>query len=548
MIQAITINETDNLAVALTDLKAGTDVTVNDIHVKLVHNIPAKHKFALFDFDKGASLTMYGLVVGTANQPIGKGEAITTSNVTHMTSGYDIDKQTQYKWQAPDISRFEGRSFLGYHRSDGQVGTENIWLVFPLVFCENRNVNVLKSAFEKALGYEDDNPYENMVNSLVNHYQQNSFDTALDTVTLESVKPETKKGIFDNVKIRFITHQSGCGGTRQDSETLCKLFAGYINNPNVAGATVLSLGCQNAEVKTLTRAIKDINPDQDKPVIILDQQGTGTEADLISKAIKQTFKGMIEADKIKRKPAPLSKLTIGLECGGSDGFSGISANPTVGYCADLVSALGGKVMLSEFPELCGVEQELINRMKNKELAKKFTSLMEAYSNAAEAVGSGFDMNPSPGNIKDGLITDAMKSAGAAKKGGTSPINDILDYTEYAKQPGLSLLCTPGNDVESTTGLVGSGANVVLFTTGLGTPTGNPVAPILKVSSNSKLAEKMPDLIDINTGPVIEGTKTIQQMGEEMLEQVIKIASGEVTSKAVQMKQHDFIPWKRGVSL
>lgn len=548
MIQAITINETDNLAVALTDLKAGTEVTVNGITTTLAQNISAKHKFALQDFKKGDQLTMYGLVVGTANQTIGKGEAITTANVTHMTSGYDLDKQTKFEWEAPDISKFKGRTFMGYHRSDGQVGTDNIWLVFPLVFCENRNINVLKSAFEKALGYEEDNPYENMVSSLVSHYQDDSLDSAIDTVTLESVQPKTKSSIFENVKIRFITHQAGCGGTRQDSETLCRLFAGYVNNPNVAGATVLSLGCQNAEVKTLTDSIKRINPDLDKPVIILDQQGTGKESDLITKAIKQTFKGMTEANKITRKPAPLSGLTIGLECGGSDGFSGISANPTVGYCADLVSALGGKVMLSEFPELCGVEQELINRMLNRELAEKFTGLMESYSNAAEAAGSGFDMNPSPGNIKDGLITDAMKSAGAAKKGGTSPINDVLDYAEYATKPGLSLLCTPGNDVESTTGLVGSGSNVVLFTTGLGTPTGNPVAPILKVSSNTKLAEKMPDLIDINTGPVIEGSKTIAEMGEEMLEHVIKIASGEEMSKAVQMNQHDFIPWKRGVSL
>ncbi len=548
MIQAITINETDNLGVALTDLKAGTEVTINEHRVTLAHNIPAKHKFALFDFAKGSSLSMYGLVVGTANQEIKKGEAITTANVTHKTSGYDLDKQTKFSWKAPDISKFKGRTFNGYHRTDGQVGTQNIWLVFPLVFCENRNIDVLRKAFEKALGYDDENPYEIMVESLINHYQQNSLDQAIDTLTLESVKPKSRPEVFENVKIRFITHQSGCGGTRQDSESLCNLLAGYINNPNVAGATVLSLGCQNAEVKTLTQAIKARNPKNDKPVIILDQQGTGTEAELVEKAVKQTFKGMAEANKITRKPASLDKLTIGLECGGSDGFSGISANPTVGYCSDLVSALGGKVILSEFPELCGVEQELINRMPNRELAEKFTGLMEAYSNAAEASGSGFDMNPSPGNIKDGLITDAMKSAGAAKKGGTSPVNDVLDYTEYVKNPGLTLLCTPGNDVESTTGLVGSGANVVLFTTGLGTPTGNPVAPILKVSSNSKLAQKMPDIIDINTGPVIEGTKTLQEMGEEMLDHVIQVASGEVTSKAVQMKQYDFIPWKRGVSL
>jgi altronate hydrolase len=210
--------------------------------------------------------------------------------------------------------------------------------------------------------------------------------------------------------------------------------------------------------------------------------------------------------------------------------------------------LGGKTILSEFPELCGVEQELIDRCVDEKSAEKFSHLMNAYSKAAESVGSGFDMNPSPGNIKDGLITDAMKSAGAAKKGGTSPITDVLDYTEYALKPGLNLLCTPGNDVESTTAMAGSGANIILFTTGLGTPTGNPVAPVIKISSNTALAKRMPDIIDIDTGGIITGEKTIDQMGEEILEHIIKVASGEVKTKAVMLDQDDFIPWKRGVSL
>jgi altronate hydrolase len=239
---------------------------------------------------------------------------------------------------------------------------------------------------------------------------------------------------------------------------------------------------------------------------------------------------------------------VGLECGGSDGFSGISANPAIGHTSDLIAALGGSTILSEFPELCGVEQELINRSKNDKVANRFTQLMRAYSRAAESVGSGFDMNPSPGNIKDGLITDAMKSAGAAKKGGTSPITDVLDYGEYVKEPGLNLLCTPGNDVESTTAMAGAGANVVLFTTGLGTPTGNPVTPVIKVSTNTRLAQKMPDIIDINCGPIISGDKNIEQMGEEILDYVIEVASGRIKPKAVQLQQDDFIPWKRGVSL
>ena len=232
---------------------------------------------------------------------------------------------------------------------------------------------------------------------------------------------------------------------------------------------------------------------------------------MLNKIIRDSFDGIKKANEIQRKPAPLSKLKLGLECGGSDGFSGISANPSLGYASDLLSALGGSPILSEFPELCGVEQELVNRCVDEEKAKRFLSLMRAYEDSAEAAGSGFDMNPSPGNIKDGLITDAMKSAGAAKKGGTSPIQAILDYGEYVTKPGLNLLCTPGNDVESTTAMVGSGASVVVFTTGLGTPTGNPIAPVLKVASNSTLARRMPDIIDIDSGAVIRGEKTIEEM-------------------------------------
>jgi altronate hydrolase len=195
-----------------------------------------------------------------------------------------------------------------------------------------------------------------------------------------------------------------------------------------------------------------------------------------------------------------------------------------------------------------VEQELINRCSSENIATRFIEFMRAYSRAAEAVGSGFDMNPSPGNIKDGLITDAMKSAGAAKKGGTSPVEDVLDYGEYVTKPGLNLLCTPGNDVESTTAMAGAGASIILFTTGLGTPTGNPVAPVVKISSNTRLSERMPDIIDVNAGTVIEGLKTIEDVGEEILEYIIQVASGLNKTKAMELHQDDFIPWKRGVSL
>ena len=211
-------------------------------------------------------------------------------------------------------------------------------------------------------------------------------------------------------------------------------------------------------------------------------------------------------------------------------------------------ALNGKILLAEFPELCGAEQELIDRCETKATAEKFIKLMDEYSAQAIQAGSGFHMNPSPGNIRDGLITDAIKSAGACKKGGTAPVVDVLDYTEPATKPGLSLVCTPGNDVEATTGKAASGATLILFTTGLGTPTGNPVCPTIKVATNSTLAKRMADIIDIDCGPIVEGEKTIEEMGEEIMEYCIKAASGEVIPKAVQLNQDDFIPWKRGVSL
>ncbi len=547
MADSISLHQQDNLGIALKTLQEGSFFDLNGFSGKLKETIREKHKFTLYNLKAGDRLIMYGVVVGEALVDIEKGMAITTVNTANATASYNtgnLDTKA-YSWKTPNIERFRQLTFKGYHRKDGQVGTENNWLVFPLVFCENRNILVMKKAFEKALGYQKNDLYEDFIRELKDKYQKGE---SLDTVKLKQKEDKVATGFFQNVSLKFITHSSGCGGTREDAESLCRLLAGYLKNPNVAGATVLSLGCQNAQEEILLRSIKDMGGIEDKPVLIFNQQKLGSEQVLLEQAIKATFKGLIEADKLQRKEANLSKLTIGLECGGSDGFSGISANPLLGYVSDIIVTLGGRVILSEFPELGGVEQEIINRTKSKDKAEKFVKLMKDYARAAEQAGSGFDMNPSPGNIKDGLITDAMKSAGAAKKGGSSPVNDVLDYTEYIKSKGLNLLCTPGNDVESTTALVGSGANMVLFTTGLGTPTGNPVAPVIKVSSNTSLFKKMNDIIDFNAGEIIDGLKTPGQLAEELLLEIVKIASGEQRTKSALLNQDDFIHWKRGVSL
>lgn len=545
--KTIQIHEKDNVLVALTGIQKGEIIIHLGKEITIKQEIPPKHKFTVDPLSEGDLITMYGVVVGKAKVNLEAGTLISTYNVGHETSGFG-NKNKSYDWKSPNTERFRNRTFMGYPRHDGQVGTANYWLVIPMVFCENRNVEVIKQAFEEELGFGKSNPYKNLVREMKSLYQKGDLKaiSALKS-THESI--EIGQKTFPNIDgIKFLTHQGGCGGTRQDAESLCALLAGYIHNPNVAGATVLSLGCQNAQYQILEEKYQALNPDVSKPIIFLEQQKEGTETQLLSQAIKKTFLALVEANKFERKSSPLSKLTIGLECGGSDGFSGISANPAVGHVSDLIVALGGKTILSEFPELCGVEQELINRCIEDQTAEKFAHLMNAYSNAAISVGSGFDMNPSPGNIKDGLITDAIKSAGAAKKGGTSPITDVLDYTQYATKPGLNLLCTPGNDVESTTAMAGSGANIILFTTGLGTPTGNPIAPVIKISSNTALAQKMPDIIDVDTGGIIAGEKTIENSGEEILEYIIKVASGEIKTKADLLRQDDFIPWKRGVSL
>ena len=543
------IHPDDNAIVALVDLKAGDSPVFESESFEIKENIAAKHKFAAVDLAEDAPVYMYGVLVGKTTSAIKKGHRLTTTNLKHASSSYSVGERNTH-WNKPDFSKWKGLTFNGYHRHDGSVGTANYWIVVPMVFCENRNLEVMREALVNQLGYGRNNNYQQQAKSLIDLYKTGaSVEEILQMeIGQQEDNPQAER-LFTNVDgVKFLTHAMGCGGTRDDSQALCALLAGYITHPNVAGATVLSLGCQHAQVSMLQAEIKKRTPDFKKPLFILDQQKTGTEAELLSHAIKQTFVGLVEANKCKREPAPLSKLCIGLECGGSDGFSGISANPAIGYTSDLLVALGGTVILSEFPELCGVEQNLSDRCVDNSIAERFSLLMQAYSNSAEAVGSGFDMNPSPGNIKDGLITDAIKSAGAAKKGGTSPITDVLDYPEKVTRSGLNLLCTPGNDVESTSAEVAAGANIVLFTTGLGTPTGNPIAPVVKIATNTQLFNRMHDIMDIDTGSIITGDETIEQAGARILDYVIKVASGEITVATVRHGQDDFIPWKRGVSL
>ena len=531
--KVLCIQPEDDMLVALADLASGEVVDWEGESYLIQTPVPRKHKFARRSFATGEILKLYGVPVGKALNPIRRGEAVTTENLTHYAAEVEIGTSEPYRWSPPWVADYEPLTFDGVVRADGRVGTANYWLIFPLVFCENRNVEQLQRAVEKSLGYGNDE---------LTNFAQGLLGQSQEAVSA----PERPFPNLDGV--RMISHNGGCGGTRADARELCKVLSAYADHPNVAGVTVFSLGCQNAQISLFQEELKKLNPNFDKPCLIYEQQKwEGGEQAMMRQVLQDTLKELAKANLVVRQPVPLSHLKIGVKCGGSDGFSGISANPTMGYVSDMVVALGGASVLAEFPELCGVEGNLIERCVNDEDKRRFLGLMREFEAKAEAVGTHFADNPSPGNIRDGLITDAMKSAGAAKKGGTSPIVSVLNYGELMDKPGLSLLCTPGNDVESVTGMVASGANVVLFSTGLGTPTGNPIVPVLKIASNTKVATKLNELIDFDCGPVIDG-KPIPEVAKDLLNQVIATASGRYQAKADRLAQHDFIFWRQDISL
>src|SRR5215813_9185274 len=300
--KVLRIHAKDNVAVALTNLKGGEQITISARPLVLLSEIPAKHKFALENIPAGGEVIMYGVLVGKAAQKIRQGELITTQNLKHDAARVK-GKFAQYEWRAPEVSRWQPQSFLGYRRSDGQIGTRNYWLVVPLVFCENRNIAVMKEAFEEELGFGTPQIYREQVADLVRQYREGKIENVSQALARQSNGNHHRR-VFENIDgIKFLTHQSGCGGTREDASTLAGLLAGYIHHPNVAGATVLSLGCQHTQVSVLQDEIRKRDPNFSKPLIILEQQQSGTESAMLSEAIRRTFLGLVDANEVTRDPA-----------------------------------------------------------------------------------------------------------------------------------------------------------------------------------------------------------------------------------------------------
>ena len=390
MVKALQIDPRDNVLVALSELAPGDPVTWNGSSFPVADRIPVKHKLAATALETGDEVTMYGVLVGKATQPVARGALLHTHNLVHAARSFGVkNHRGQPSWQGPDVSRWQDRRFRGYRREDGRVGTCNSWIVLPLVFCENRNLKAMENAMARSLGYELSSTYEEFTTHLVKAHRHGAPEAQFSKLQLATAKHlPSKDRVFPNVDgIQFLVHEGGCGSDRGDSDALCGLLAGYATHPNVAGVTVFSLGCQHSTASKLEEEIARRDPHFAKPLLIFEQQNHGSEQALMEAAIRETFLGMRKANEWEREDCRLGELCLGVKCGGSDGFSGISANPAIGSVADRIVALGGRVILAEFPELCGVEPELIRRCVDRKSAERFVQLMRRYASRVEAAGS-----------------------------------------------------------------------------------------------------------------------------------------------------------------
>ncbi len=493
MANFIKINENDNVAVALDVLPANTTVRVGDAEVTTTAEIPAGHKFALVDIAEGTPVVKYGFRIGNATSAVKKGDWIHTHN---LKTGLGDLLDYSYEPELAEEKVTEDVTFMGYNRENGKVGVRNeIWII-PTVGCVN-NVASKIAALSQGLVQEN----------------------------IEAVCA--------------FPHPYGCSQMGDDQEHTRQILANLIQHPNAGGVLVLGLGCENSNIDVLKEYLGEINPDRMKFLVAQESD------DEIAEGV-EIVKGLAKyAASFQRELISVSKLVIGMKCGGSDGFSGITANPTVGRFSDILISKKGTTILTEVPEMFGAETILMNRCANEELFHKTVDLINDFKNYFKSHNQTIYENPSPGNKKGGISTLEDKSLGCTQKSGTAIVKGVLAYGETVKTPGLNLLSAPGNDLVAATALAASGAHIVLFTTGRGTPFACPV-PTMKISSNSNLAGKKDNWIDFNAGVVAEG-ECLDVTGQRLFDEVVAVASGkEVKSELAGF--HDMAIFKQGVTL
>jgi len=498
----IRVDPRDHVVVTSGPLRAGAALPSPAGPVAVRDDVPAGHKIAVCRVEVGQVVLKYGRPIGRATNPIEVGDWVHTHNLATV-----LEEPSEYRYvpaeldmaiSSEDAVQSGELIFSGIRRANGTVGTRNeIWIV-PTVGCVNRSAE-----------------------------------------RIARVAEDRFRGKVDG--IHAFSHPYGCSQLGDDLGHTRRVLAGLIRHPNVGGALVLGLGCENNQVEALLEAAGDVDPDR---VAFFDAQDVPDEVD---EGLSAVLRLVERAENDRREPCPISELVVGMKCGGSDGFSGISANPVVGRIADRVTGLGGRVILTEVPEMFGAERLLMNRAVDEEVFVRIVELIDRFKRYFRDHGQAIYENPSPGNLEGGLTTLEEKSLGAVQKGGRARVSDVLAYGDPVRRPGLSLLEAPGNDGVSSTAMVVSGATVLLFTTGRGTPLGFPV-PTVKISSNAEIAEKKPHWIDFNAGTVLDGDATLAEATDTLLDLVLDVASGR---KLANNEKHDYREiaiWKDGVTL
>ena len=489
----IKINPLDNAAVALKPLSEGTIIETDGISLKLKEDIPRGHKFALKPIVTGEPVIKYGNSIGNASLPIEPGAHIHTHN---LKTGLGDLLTYSYSKKNISLSPLPPRSFSGYRRPDGQVGIRNgIWII-PTVGCVNN--------------------------------------------VAENIARRAQKFVTDNIdEVVTFPHPYGCSQMGDDQENTREILADLIRHPNAGAVLVLGLGCENTNIKELKKYIGAYNPSRIRFLEIQDCE------DEIEEGLKIMNELAEYAGRFKREPISCSELIVGLKCGGSDGLSGITANPVVGAFSDILISMGGSTILTEVPEMFGAETLLMNRCADEMVFQKTVDMINGFKTYFKNNNQVIYENPSPGNKKGGISTLEDKALGCTQKSGTAPVKGVLSYGEIISEKGLNLLSAPGNDLVAATALASSGAHLVLFTTGRGTPFACPV-PTLKISSNTELAEHKKNWIDFNCGTLTE-SGTIKELAEKLFDYVIEIASGKMT-KSEAAGYHDIAIFKQGVTL
>jgi altronate hydrolase len=493
----IHLHETDNIAVARVPLSPGQQLKVDGIVVAVLDSVPAGHKVALQHIAPGHTIVRYGQVMGRARLPIGPGNHVHVHNVSfeELSFAYEFPASETPLHPAPSGLP----TFLGYPREDGRVGTRNYIAVVAASNCAAHTAELIASSYDG-----------------------------------ETLPPDV-----DGV-VAF-PHGEGCGHSiGPDTDQLRRVLAGVLDHPNVAGAVILGLGC---ETNQITHYLGDNAPKSGRLAGLTLQSSGGTRG-TVEAARRQIASLMERAADEKRVQSPASKIILGLNCGGSDSFSGITANPALGVCSDMLAEINATAVLAETTEIFGAEHLLVRRARNRSVAEKLLGFVSSYKAYLNRFGGSFDDNPSPGNKEGGLTNILEKSLGAVAKAGTSPLNDAVEYGERITAPGFVFMNTPGYDPVSLTGLAAGGVNVIAFTTGRGSAIGFPTIPVVKISSNSHTYRRMQDNMDINAGRIADGEANVAQVGREIFEMVLRVASGERTCSE-RLGHKEFVPWRIG---